>query len=91
MSARRSKMKYSVDQDLQDFYENNKWEINKLKGEDVVMYIKENFKLSIIESLEWHIEDCNLSLRLNKNDYHTDGMLKAFEAVLKALTEGVEK
>lgn len=49
-------MKYSINQDLQDFYEKNKWKINKLKGVDVYHYIEDNFKPSLPTTISWHIE-----------------------------------
>ena len=41
----------------------------------------------LIKSMDWHIEDCNLSLTMNKNDYYKDGFRSALLFVKKRLKE----
>ena len=39
----------------------------------------------LIKSIDWHIEDCDLRLTMNKNDYYQDGFKAALELVKKRL------
>ena len=39
----------------------------------------------LIKSIDWHIEDCELRLSMNKNDYYQDGFKAALLAIKKRL------
>ena len=39
----------------------------------------------LIKSIDWHIEDCELKLSMNKNDYYQDGFKAALLAIKKRL------
>ena len=47
--------------DLEIFSKQDSWEINKLKGSDVVQHILDNFKPSLPPYVSWHIENAELS------------------------------
>ena len=42
----------------------------------------------IITSIDWHIEDCELWLSMNKNDYWKGGQLEILKAIKKMLKGG---
>ena len=58
----------SVNKDLELFMKANSWELDKLKGRDVVYFIIENFKPNIHSSISWHIENQELSGINNEYD-----------------------
>ena len=43
----------------------------------------------LITSIDWHIEDCELWLSMNKNDYWKGGQLEILKAIKKRLKGGV--
>mgnify|MGYP006936094793 CR=1 FL=1 len=47
--------------DLLTFAKQESWEINKLKGMDVVHYILDNYKSSLPPYVAWHLENAELS------------------------------
>ena len=41
----------------------------------------------LITSIDWHIEDCELWLSMNKNDYWKGGQLEILKAIKKRLSK----
>lgn len=57
----------NINKDLEIFFKQHSWEINKLKGGDVFYYIEDNFKPNLPSYVSWHIE--NQELEGIKNEY----------------------
>lgn len=75
--------------------------VNKLladeesKRQEYYKFYEEGFKAGqqskqqeideLIKSIDWHIEDCELRLYMNKNDYYQEGFKAALLAIKKRL------
>ena len=67
--------------DLHTFAKQNSWEINKLKGMDVVHHILDNFEPSLPSYVSWHLENAELQGAENEYDqgwYDALNMIKRY-------------
>jgi hypothetical protein len=69
----------NINKDLELFFKQHSWEINKLKGGDVFYYIEDNFKHSLPSYVSWHIENQELAGIKNAYDQGWYDCLKMIE------------